>query len=121
MDKEPIISLNNVIVSNEAGVVLRNVNFRMQKGEGVVPNTVSFVFSVNNEPGALYGCLGIFEQAHLNLSRLESRPIAGKPWRYWFYADAQLPQVPDSEGYVRSILDELKAKAEDVRLLGVYA
>ena len=96
--------------------------FLRQKGEGVQPNMVSFVFSVSNEPGALYNCLGIFQEAHLNLSRLESRPIAGKPWRYWFYADAQIPQgVPDAEDYVRSILETLKAKAEDVRLLGVYA
>lgn len=35
MDKEPIISLNNVTISHEAGVVLRGVNFKMQKGEFV--------------------------------------------------------------------------------------
>ncbi|MDE5798757.1 MAG: phospho-2-dehydro-3-deoxyheptonate aldolase, partial [Treponemataceae bacterium] len=66
-------------------------------------------------------CLGIFQQAHLNLSRLESRPIAGKPWRYWFYADAVLDEsVADKESYVRTVLDALRAKTEDVRLLGVY-
>ena len=99
--------------------------FARQRGEGTVPNMVSLVFSLPNEPGALYECLGIFQRAHLNLNHLESRPIAGKPWSYWFYADAQLaPEVAGmdrAESYVRGILDELKAKAENVRLLGVYS
>ncbi|MDE5614684.1 MAG: phospho-2-dehydro-3-deoxyheptonate aldolase, partial [Treponemataceae bacterium] len=96
-------------------------SFRQRLGEGTAPNMASFMFSTPNEPGALYECLGIFQQAHLNLSRLESRPIAGKPWRYWFYADAVLDEsVADKESYVRTVLDALRAKTEDVRLLGVY-
>ena len=95
--------------------------FRQQLGEGSSPNMASFMFSTTNEPGALYECLGIFQKAHLNLSRLESRPIAGKPWRYWFYADAALDEtIQDKEKYVRKVLNALKEKAEDVRLLGVY-
>ena len=96
-------------------------SFRQRLGEGTAANMASFMFSTTNEPGALYECLGVFQQAHLNLSRLESRPIAGKPWRYWFYADAVLGEtVADKQAYVRGVLDALKAKTEDVRLLGVY-
>ena len=112
-----IITANHVIDGSDAAASA----FGKQRSEGIAPNMVSFVFSVKNEPGALYDCLGIFQQAGLNLSRLESRPIAGKPWRYWFYADAALsPDIADAEAYVRDVLDTLKAKAEDVRLLGVY-
>lgn len=85
-------------------------------------NMASFVFSVRNEPGALYNCLGVFQKNGMNLTRLESRPIEGKPWRYWFYADAGLSGAEQkSEEYVRGVLDGLKSYAEDVRLLGVYA
>lgn len=98
------------------------IAFNTQKKEGIHPNMVSFVFSVKNEPGALYSCLGIFQKHNLNLSRLESRPILGKPWRYWFYADAVLAESSNSTvQYVTDVLDELKAAAEDVRLLGVYS
>ena len=115
-----IIRANHV--AGAEGADAARAAFAGQKSEGVSPNMVSFVFSVKNEPGALYDCLGIFQKAGLNLSRLESRPIAGKPWRYWFYADAQLDAgTGDAEAYVRGILDALKAKAEDVRLLGVYS
>ncbi|MCR5725285.1 MAG: 3-deoxy-7-phosphoheptulonate synthase [Treponema sp.] len=118
-----LITANHVVGAGEKDAADAAASaFKKQSGEGVSPNMVSFVFSVSNEPGALYNCLGIFQEAGLNLSRLESRPIAGKPWRYWFYADAQLsPDHKDAEGYVRGILDALKAKAEDVRLLGVYS
>jgi 3-deoxy-7-phosphoheptulonate synthase len=86
------------------------------------PNTASFVFSVNNEPGALYNCLGIFQTKGLNLTRLESRPIAGKPWKYWFYADAELKaDCENVSAYIKEIMDALTKKAEDVRLLGIYS
>lgn len=88
----------------------------------LAPNMASFVFSTANTPGALYNCLGIFERHGLNLVRLESRPIPGQPWKYWFYADAELGGgTGDARGYVAGIMGELRAHAEDVRLLGVYA
>jgi 3-deoxy-7-phosphoheptulonate synthase len=89
---------------------------------GLNPNMASFMFSVKNEPGALYACLGVFQSFKLNLSRLESRPIQGQPWRYRFYADASLQTTgADAVKYVNSVMTALKVQAEDVRLLGIYA
>jgi 3-deoxy-7-phosphoheptulonate synthase len=77
---------------------------------------------VKNEPGALYTCLGVFQSFKMNLTRLESRPIAGQPWRYRFYADASLGGAgKDAAEYVNSVMTALKVQAEDVRLLGIYA
>ena len=85
------------------------------------PNMATFMFSTKNESGALFDCLGIFKDSNLNLNRLESRPIAGKPWRYWFYVDAALDsRIEDPQKYIDGVLQLLKSKAEDVRLLGVY-
>ncbi len=89
--------------------------------DGAVPNTASFMFCVKNEAGALYECLGIFQKNGLNLTRLESRPIAGQPWRYWFYADAELQhQRQQNRDYVTRVLRELSGAAAEIRLLGVY-
>lgn len=86
------------------------------------PNTASFAFSTANETGALYNALGVFEKNKLNLTRLESRPIKGQPWHYWFYADAELKEEAlQNEEYVKAFLVELKKVAEEVRLLGVYS
>ena len=79
----------------------------------------SFIFKTKNEPGALYNVLGVFNECAVNLTRLESRPIAGQPWRYWFYADAQITS-DDPTGYTASLMQRLRAKVEEVRLLGIY-
>ncbi|MBQ2315626.1 MAG: 3-deoxy-7-phosphoheptulonate synthase [Treponema sp.] len=105
-----------VIQSNAA------VRRRVSRELNIAPNMASFIFKTKNEPGALYNILGIFNTQRLNLTRLESRPIAGEPWRYWFYADAELtPENGDAESCVQRLLGSLREKAEDVRLLGMYA
>ncbi len=86
------------------------------------PNMATFMFSTENRSGALYECLGIFEKHGLSLSRLESRPISGQPWHYWFYADAELSaEKQQNAQYVETVLSELKDTAEEVRLLGIYS
>lgn len=78
----------------------------------------SLVFIAKNKSGALYECLGVFHEKNLNMTRLESRPIMGEPWRYMFYADVQLPE--GGKDVLESAISALKYKAEEVRLLGVY-
>lgn len=89
----------------------------------VKPKCASIIFKTKNTPGSLYHCLGVFDKHSLNLSRLESRPIEGQPWRYWFYADVDLVALNESvnaKEVVESAMSELKATADDVRILGVY-
>ncbi len=86
------------------------------------PNRATLMFATKNEAGALYDTLGIFKKAELNMNRLESRPIAGKPWKYWFYSDVVIPEkVKNPVEYIKNFTEELKKTAEDIRLLGVYA
>ena len=47
----------------------------------------SLVCAVRNEPGALFRLLGCFQEAGVNLTRLESRPRKEPPWEYLFYLD----------------------------------
>ena len=112
-----------VISANNAKPKLKMMN--------VTPKTASIIFKTKNQPGALYHCLGIIDKYKLNLSRLESRPIEGEPWRYWFYADAdisalgeQIPELENSEKgireYIEKAVEELKTMADDVRILGIY-
>ncbi|MDO4506121.1 MAG: prephenate dehydratase domain-containing protein [Spirochaetales bacterium] len=85
-------------------------------------NMASFMFKAKNEPGSLYRILGVLNDFGTNLTRLESRPIPGRPWEYQFYADADLKNVSGQpEKYVEKIIEKLKEKAEEVRLLGVYS
>jgi 3-deoxy-7-phosphoheptulonate synthase len=81
------------------------------------PNKASLVFSVSDKPGSLFACLKILSEGGINLSKLESRPIQGQPWRYLFYVDVN---IPENEGVFQGVIEELKTKTEDFRFLGAY-
>ena len=86
------------------------------------PNMASFVFTTKNEAGALYDALGVFKSEKLSMNRLESRPIAGKPWKYWFYCDVVIPSECENPAQmIKNFSEKLKSVAEDIRILGVYA
>ncbi|MDR2470872.1 MAG: ACT domain-containing protein, partial [Treponema sp.] len=81
------------------------------------PTKASLVFSVPDRPGSLFACLQVMARRGINLSKLESRPIQGKPWEYQFYADVS---IPEEEGIFAGALEELKKHAEDLHILGAY-
>jgi 3-deoxy-7-phosphoheptulonate synthase len=81
------------------------------------PNKASLVFSVPDEPGSLFACLKIMSERGINLSKLESRPIQGKPWEYLFYVDVS---IPPEEAVFDQVIGELKAKTRDFHFLGTY-
>ncbi len=80
-------------------------------------NLASIVFSTPDKPGALFRAMEIMAEAALNLKKLESRPIPGKPWEYMFYVDLEMPST--AESFTES-LGSLRDVVNDLRVLGVY-
>ena len=60
---------------------------RTPKGSGQKPWKTSLVFSTRNVPGALFRALSALALRDINLLKVESRPLRGKPWEYLFYLD----------------------------------
>jgi 3-deoxy-7-phosphoheptulonate synthase len=81
------------------------------------PNKASIVFSTPDKPGALFHAMGLLAERNLNLKKIESRPILGKPWRYMFYLDIEVPEDPDQ---FDQSMAELENETEDLRVLGIY-
>lgn len=77
----------------------------------------SLVFSTRNIPGALFRALSAFALRDVNLAKIESRPLRGKPWEYLFYLDL-LGRVDDPK--VRNALGHLQELADFLRVLGCY-
>jgi 3-deoxy-7-phosphoheptulonate synthase len=89
---------------------------REYKGDKKIGKT-SIIFSTGNKPGALFEVMKIFSEYNINLVKLESRPILGKPWEYMFYADLESDILSDA---LSPMMEELKEKSEVLRILGQY-
>lgn len=88
-------------------------------GKGRVPGPfkTSVVFATRNSPGMLFRSLSAFALRDLNLTKIESRPLRGKPWEYLFYLDF-LGHVEDAA--VQKALGHLQELADLLRVLGSY-
>ncbi len=77
----------------------------------------SIVFGLKNEPGALFKALSVFALRNIDLTKIESRPIRGKPWEYLFYLDL-LSNVRSRE--CANALRHLREMTLYFRVLGCY-
>ncbi len=77
----------------------------------------SFTFTIKSHPGSLADCLTVLKNFNIDMTKLESRPIAGKPWSYMFYVDAMLPEDLSSLSEAEAAFRET---SEEYRNLGRY-
>jgi len=79
-------------------------------------NKTSIAFQVKNTPGALFKSLSVFALRDISLSKIESRPMRGRPWEYVFYVDF----LRGDDEPARNALRHLGEVAEFVKVLGIY-
>jgi len=79
-------------------------------------NKTSIAFQVKNLPGALFKSLSVFALRDISLSKIESRPMRGRPWEYVFYVDF----LRGDDEPARNALHHLGEVAEFVKVLGIY-
>ena len=78
---------------------------------------VSICFEVPHESGSLYHMLSHFIYNHLNMTKIESRPIEGRNWEYRFFIDFE-GNLADSA--VKNALRGLREEARNMKVLGNY-
>ena len=80
-------------------------------------DTISICFETLHESGSLYSVLSHFIFNGLNMTRIESRPIHGKPWQYRFFVDFTGNL---KEQTVKNALHGIQSETESFRILGNY-
>jgi prephenate dehydratase len=79
-------------------------------------NKTSVAFALKNTPGALFKALSVFALRDISLSRIESRPMRGRPWEYVFYVDF----LRGDDEPARNALRHLQEISDFVKVLGIY-
>ncbi|NUN69581.1 MAG: prephenate dehydratase [Bacteroidetes bacterium] len=77
----------------------------------------SLIFSTNHAPGSLVQCLSLFAERGVNLLKIESRPIVGRPWEYLFFVDVA---GSSTDEHLVSALTEMKEHTSSLKILGSY-
>ncbi len=78
---------------------------------------LSLVFELDHRPGALYHALEPFARREINMMKIESRPVHGRPWQYRFYLDLQASR---RDADVCAALEELEKLVVGLQVLGSY-
>lgn len=81
------------------------------------PDKLSLAVKVAHRPGALHHALEPFARRAIDLLKIESRPVQGAPWQYYFYLDLQAAL---DDARTAEALQELRERADEVRVLGCY-
>jgi 3-deoxy-7-phosphoheptulonate synthase len=99
-------------------VIIAREEIAFAEQRSATANRASLVFSTANTPGSLFRALQVLAERKINMVKLESRPIAGKPWEEMFYVDVD---IPGEENAFQKALEELAETTETLRTLGLYS
>jgi prephenate dehydratase len=93
----------------------READARVEGGD--VANKMTLAFAVEHRPGTLVSALERLRDAGVDLTKIESRPVPGKPWEYVFYVELRYAD----EGMADRAVEALGACCGMVKELGRYA
>jgi len=78
---------------------------------------MSIAMRLAHRPGSLLAALEPFARHGVNMLKIESRPIHGRPWEYQFFLDVEA-EVP---GRLEAALEDVRKATSELRVLGLYA
>ena len=82
----------------------------------VEPDKLSVVFGLEHKPGSLIAALEVVLGAGLDLTKIESRPVPGRPWEYLFFVDARMQDGVQADDALRGLAE----RCTMVREMGRY-
>jgi prephenate dehydratase len=89
----------------------------LETGKFGAADKISLVFQLAHRPGSLLHALEPFARRNINMMKIESRPVHGRPWEYRFYLDLQ---ASASDPEIIAALGELEKAVVELKMLGSY-
>ncbi|WOH37453.1 chorismate mutase [Thalassotalea fonticola] len=83
-----------------------------------IPAKTTLILATSQEPGALVDCLMVLKEYDINMTKLESRPIQGRPWEEMFYIDLEANL---RSAAMQDCLAKLTKLTRFIKVLGCYA
>lgn len=77
---------------------------------------VSLSFSVDHEVGSLYKLLAVLAAYNINLTKIQSAPIIGRPWEYRFFVDF----ISAGKMSIEQAIDAIRPLAHNLKVMGIY-
>ncbi|HEX7263473.1 MAG TPA: prephenate dehydratase domain-containing protein [Candidatus Dormibacteraeota bacterium] len=88
--------------------------------QGATMSKCSLAFVAAHKPGSLAHALDCFARRNVNLTRLDSRPILGRPFEYRFYLDFSINGEVTAPEAAEAALSDLEEAAAEIKLFGTY-
>jgi len=79
-------------------------------------NKTSMSFHVGHRPGTLAHVLSTFSYYQLNLSKIQSMPVVGEEWHYYFHIDVEY----DDFEIIQQCLEGITPFINNLNILGIY-
>jgi prephenate dehydratase len=105
-------------IQNHALNMTRFVAIATTASRVTAPTKCSLIVTLAHKPGSLYHLLGEISALGINLTKIESRPIAGQPFQYAFHIDLQCE--PGQDANLRLCVEKIASNTSDCRVLGFY-
>ncbi|MEW6981600.1 prephenate dehydratase [Colwelliaceae bacterium 6471] len=82
-----------------------------------IPAKTAIILATGQKPGALVECLIVLKDKGINMCKLESRPIQGRPWEEMFYLDVEANLKNTG---LQEAISQLTAMTNFIKVLGCY-
>ena len=100
----------------EPGKIRRGKPRAARSADKAKADKTSLAFTTKNIPGALFKALSVFALRDISMSKIESRPLRGRPWEYVFFVDLLRGDDEDT----RNAMRHLGEISDLVKVLGIY-
>ena len=106
-------------IQNHASNMTRFFAVSVNPEASATPSKCPLILSLRHEPASLYKLLGEFAELAINVTKIESRPIPGKPFEYSFHVD--LESTPEAKGTLHDAVQRAQRATVETRVLGFYS